>query len=228
MNTRNFSLSGLLMLIMAFTFSSCTESEEITDAQADLFSEELVFRTQEAANLGRFGCYELVFPVTLAFPNGQNLEVASYEEMHQAFRRWKMNNPRIRTMPAIAFPYDVINEAGEVILVENLQQQRALRMECRRNFFDNNGPAGHNDRPKLCFKPVPPFTVMLPDGTTITINERGDRKALHQAIREWRKNNPDSRERPILVFPMNFRLEDGTIVTINSREELQALKESCN
>jgi invasion protein IalB len=228
MNTMIFRFSGLILLLLAFNFTACTDSEDVTDTQADAYSEELVFRTQEAANLGRFGCYELIFPVTLAFPNGQSVQVDSYEQMQQAFRRWKMNNPRVRTMPSIAFPYEVINESGEVILVESLQQQRALRLECRKTFFDQNGPQGHNDRPKLCFKPVPPFNIMLPDSSIFTVNDRDDRKALQQAIREWRKNNPDSSARPVLVFPMNFKLEDGTVVTINSREELKALKESCD
>ncbi|MBK9257632.1 MAG: hypothetical protein IPM42_19405 [Saprospiraceae bacterium] len=228
MNRSIFKIQWLFILLMGFSLASCSKTDEISEAEVETFSEELVFRTQEATNAGRFGCYELVFPVTIAFPNGETKSVANYEEMRQAFNRWKRSNPRVRTHPVIAFPFEVINEAGDLILVENQIQQRELRIACRRAFFENNGPLGHNVRPKICFKPVFPMSVRIPDGTVILIDERADRRDLHEAIRNWRKNNPGSTERPTLVFPTNFRLEDGSIVTVNSREELKLLKESCN
>lgn len=220
---------GIFMLLLTVSgFYSCSKNEETNDTELDAYVEELVFRTQETANLGRFGCYELVFPVTIAFPNGQNAEANSYQEIAQVIRRWRAANPRVRTRPVIAFPYSVVTEDGTLILVENQRQEMELRRECRRTFFENNGHQGHNDRPKICFKPVLPFSVQMPDGSIFTVNNREDLRAMQQAIREWRRNNPGSNARPVLVFPANFQLEDGTTVTINSREELKALKDNCN
>jgi hypothetical protein len=228
MRTSPVNFKWLFVLLVGMTVFSCTENNDsISTAEAEEFAEEVVFRTQESTNLGRFGCYELVFPVSLSFPDASSLLVNSYEEMKTALVDWRKDNPRVRTRPTIAFPYDVVNQDGEVITVENLEDQRALRIECGKSFFGNNGPKGHNNRPKLCFKPLFPFTVAFPDGTTVTLNSGDDRKVLHEAVKAYKKANPGKRVQPKFVYPITVELEDGTQVTLNSQEELKALIESC-
>jgi hypothetical protein len=220
--------SWFLMLLGGLTIISCNKDGNfLDDATTDEYAEEVVFRTQEATNLGRFGCYELVFPVTLQFPDGNSAEVNSYEEMKDALKTWRADNKDVRTRPFLSFPFDVVNEDGEVITVENEADQRELRIACGRNFFGNNGPKGHNDRPKLCFKPVFPFSVSLPDGKIITLNSKEDRKLLHAAVRLYMKDNPGKRIRPEFVYPITVELEDGTTQVLNSKEELKALLETC-
>ena len=227
MKTNLIKFQWLFILMTGLFIVSCSKSDSVDDATAETYAEETVFRTQEAANMGRFGCYELVFPITLNFSDGTSVEADSYEALKAAVKDWRKTNGKVRTRPTITFPYQVINENGEVITVETVEQQRELRVACAKDFFGTHGPGGHNDRPKLCFKPTFPFSVKLPDGTIITLNSKDDRKTLNAAIREWRKNNPDSKVRPELVFPITVQMEDGTLVTINSREELKALKDSC-
>ncbi|MBC7884668.1 MAG: hypothetical protein H7X99_04295 [Saprospiraceae bacterium] len=228
MKTNLVKFQWLFILALGLFGTSCSDtSDSIDDATAETYAEETVFRTQEAANLGRFGCYELVFPVTVAFPDGSTAEADSYEALKLVVKNWRKDNPRVRIRPSFAFPYEVINKDGEVITVEDATQQKELRIACGKDFFGTHGPAGHNDRPKLCFRPAFPFSIELPDGTIVTLNSKEDKRKLQLAIREWKKNNPDSTEKPELVFPLSVILEDRTTVIVNSKEELLALKESC-
>ena len=80
----------------------------------------------------------------------------------------------------------------------------------------------------MCFKPVFPFTVILPNAKEITLNSADDRKTLHEALKAYYTANPGKREKPVLKFPASFELADGSKVTVNSKEELTALKDSCN
>jgi len=227
---KNMSFKSLWLLALAigiFSFSSCSKSDEVSEVEVEEFTEDFVFRTQEATSLGRFGCYELVFPVTLAFPNGTTASASTYEEMAQLVRRWRANNPRVRTRPEIAFPYEVITRRGEVVLVENVNDQMRLRRACHRTFFDNNTPNGHNDRPKFCFKIVLPVSILLPSGEIFEISERSDRKDFRLAMSEWIRNNPDPTERPTLIFPINVILADRSTTTIADKEALIELKDSC-
>ncbi len=66
-----------------------------------------------------------------------------------------------------------------------------------------------------------PLTIQFPDGTTA---EAADRAELKSLAREWKEANPDSEERPAIVFPIDVTLEDGSTVTVNSKEELKALR----
>ncbi len=218
----------LFVLVLGLFLSSCSDSSDIADdAVAEAYAEETVFRTQESANLGRFGCYELVFPVTITFADGSSVEVDSYETLKNAVKEWRRNNPRVKTRPTLAFPYEIINKEGEYISVTDINVQRSLKLACRKDFFDNNGPNGHNNRPKICFMPAFPYSVLIPDGTVVTLTAKEDRRLLHEAIKTWKENNPDSKERPELIFPLNVLLADGTTVTVASKEELRLLKESC-
>ncbi len=228
MKTNLFDFRWLLIVGLGFFITSCSDSTTTADdATSESYAEETVFRTQEACNMGRFGCYELVFPVTMVFPDGTTADIDSYETLKTTVKDWRKNNPKVKTRPSLAFPYAVINKDGEVISVESEVQQKELKLACGKDFFDNHNPKGHNDRPKLCFRPVFPFSVQLPNNTVITLNSKADLKKLHDAIKDFRKNNPGVKVKPELVFPVTVKLEDGTLVTVNSKEELKALKDSC-
>jgi hypothetical protein len=228
MKTSLVKFQLLLILILGLSITSCNDNADTTDdATAEAYAEEVIFRTQEGTNMGRFGCYELVFPITINFPDGSNAEVTSYEVLKSTVKDWRKNNPRVRTRPSIAFPYDIISADGEVITVTDEAQQRELKIACGKDFFGNHGPKGHDGRGKLCFKVNFPFSVALPDSTVITLNSKEDRKLLHDAIKAFKEANPNVRVHPELVFPISVTMEDGTIVTVNSKEELRSLKDSC-
>jgi len=73
-----------------------------------------------------------------------------------------------------------------------------------------------------CFDLVLPVTYVMPDGSTITVENEND----WTAIRDWYEANPESEEKPELQFPVNVEFDDETI-TVNSAEELRELTQEC-
>ena len=217
-------LLAVMTIMVACNKSEETNTEELVD--------QALYSAQERGGMGRFGCYELVFPVTIVLPDGSTAEVDSYEAVKQALRAYFQANgggPRphhgIRPHLAFQFPISVLSEDGDLITVENEAELRQLRADCAGATFGNHGPQGHGQHGLSCFEIVFPLTVEFPDGTTA---EAADRQALHQLIRDWRINNPGVMGRPKIVFPLTVKMDDdGSLVTVNSREELRQLKRDC-
>lgn len=217
-----------IVVIMA-VMVACNKS---TDLSTEELVDQALYSAQERGGMGRFGCYELVFPVTLVLPDNSTVEVNSYDEMKQALRTYfeangggghghHGNRPQI----SFAFPISVIAEDGAIITVDSEEALRTLRAECAGSTFGNHGPQGHGQHGLKCFDIVFPITVQFPDGTTA---EAADRQALHQLIRTWKQNNPGATERPQIVFPLTVKMDDdGSLVTVNSPEELRRLKQDC-
>ena len=100
---------------------------------------------------------------------------------------------------------------------------RELREE--RGSVDGQDFERHSHDRGECFMLVYPVTFIMPDGSTITGE---DGRAICTAIKDWYEANPDSKERPVLQFPVEVTLRDGTTITINNADELRALKEDCD
>ena len=223
--TLKFFLLPLLVFIAAIT--AC--NKEQTAATVEEAVDEALYSVQERGSMGRFGCYELVFPVTVYLPNGTTATVNSYEEMKEALRNYfntsgTGNHNGARPRIQFLYPISLINQDGEVITVESHDELHTLRLACS-GTFGNHGPNGHGQHGLSCFEIVFPVTIEFPDGTTA---EAADREAFHLLVREWRQNNPGVQGRPKMVFPITVKMaDDGSLVTVNSREEMRELKENC-
>ncbi len=217
-------LSLIMAITAGFFFTSCQKEESAADVEN--FVLQSTYEIEERSATGMAGCYELVFPVTLRFADNTTQEVAGYDELKQAIREWFQTNgvrPRPIVRPNLVFPYDVINEAGEIITISNFEELIDLRRDCASAVFGPNHN-GHLGKDRHCFRPVFPFSLEMPDGTQVTVNTPLE---LWQAIRTWKAANPDSTERPAFVFPLTVQLRDGTQVIVNTPEELMALKADC-
>lgn len=217
-------LGLILAVVMSCFWISCQKEE--TAASVEDFVLQSMYEIEERSGSGMAGCYELVFPVTIQFADSTTLEVAGYDELKQAIREWFEANggrPRPHDRPFLVFPFDVLNDAGEVITITNLEELRELRKACVKDVF-GPGHHGHFGKDRPCYRPLFPITLEFPDGTQVTANTP---KELHQALREWKQNNPGATGHPQFVFPITVQLRDGTQVVVNSAEELRALKENC-
>ncbi len=120
----------------------------------------------------------------------------------------------------------VTNLGFEVRLVTG---EGSWTSELNSAFFDNAGRfledrrRPRHGRRRSCFRFVFPFSVTMPDGTSITLEDRSD-KVL---IREWYVANPGINEKPTLVFPIDIEYQDGTVATINSQAELELARVEC-
>ena len=219
-------ISVFFALMLGIVFVSCEKpDQERTEDELLSYLDESLFNIQDRGNIGRNGCYELVFPVTVLFEDETSQEVNDYSELRDAIRTWKENNPDATERPSLAFPIEVISDEGELISVTNEEELLALREDCPRGFFNKPGHHGHRHRCKPCFNIVFPISISFPDDS---VEEVANRMELKQTIRAWKAENPDAEERQEVVFPIEVELEDGTVVTINSKEELEELKDSCS
>lgn len=246
---------GLLavLALVGFMISCQKEDEAIT---ADTFVSDSVTEIQERSGAGIFGCYELVFPVTIQFADSTTASVNSYEELRQAIHDWFQANggrPHHGDRPTLVFPFQVTNSAGEIITVENQQQLQDLKALCDPNpgggghdSLGGHGGHGHHGHhggpgggPDTLGGPGGPgghhgngpcYTLVFPVTINFPDNSQltvNSPEELRNALHAWKENNPGSTERPQLAFPLTVTLRDGTQVVVNTPEELQAIKDAC-
>ncbi len=86
---------------------------------------------------------------------------------------------------------------------------------------DKKSEKGKRKKKKNPFKFVFPVSFEMPDGSTITAN---DKDQLKSSIKAWHDENPDSKEKPKLVYPVDLAFRGGKIVTVNSEEEMKELR----
>ncbi len=221
-----FTLAALIFLISSCQKESLTTHDALdweeelglttTDVDADYSVQDVEFYIDENGSRGG-RCFTLVFPVTIEFPDSTSVEVASKEELKELLQEWKENNDRKDGRPMLELPFDVELSDGTIVTVENREQLLELKKQCVREHRKDK-------RKKPCFSLVYPVTIEYPDGST---EEAGSKEELKEAIREWRKNNRMTRERPHLQFPFDVELEDGTIETVEDLDELKALYADC-
>jgi len=223
------------LLALGVFFTSCEKEDSVMTTEN--FVLQSTMGVEDQCGAGRAGCYELVFPITLQFADSTTAVVNDYAEMKLAIRTWFEANgggqggghhggghhghggPGHLNRPVtIVFPFQVINEAGEIITIENREQLQEIRALC------NPGGPGGNHGGAPCFTLNFPLTISFPDSSQVVVNTKEEIKAAAHA---WNMNNPGQHARPAFVFPITVTLQDGTQVVINSREELIALKEDC-
>ena len=89
------------------------------------------------------------------------------------------------------------------------------KLKHRRNIADKGG--------FKCFELVLPITFIMPDGSSITVEDENG----YMAVRAWYGNNSDSKEKPTLQYPVNIIYRDGDTKTINNDEEMGSTKVDC-
>ncbi len=76
-----------------------------------------------------------------------------------------------------------------------------------------------------CFELVYPLSVTMPDGSVLS----GDKKDLWKAVNSWYKTNPNSKEKPSLIYPIDILwLEVEAIKTINNENQMKIVKKYCD
>lgn len=218
-----FSAAFALLTVFACSKTDSTELEEQLD--------QTLYSIQERGGIGKFGCFELIFPVTIQFADSTTAEVASYDELKSTVKDWLSANGtqgnghhhHHSIIPSFVYPISVLNETGDVITVQNDDELKDLRRSCNGS-FGNNGHHGHSNHLR-CFDLVFPITISFPDGTTGTAT---DGTTLHTLVRDWKKNNPTVSGKPQFVYPITVQLKsDSSLVIVNSKDELKQLKKDC-
>jgi len=215
--TKLLKLTFSLIVIALFTACSNEELDSL-NYTADDMEEIILNQTTRVASYQvskpRHGkCFSLVFPISVAFPDGSEEGFNEKAELRTALKAWKEANPDSEERPNLLYPLDIEYKDGTIATVESVEQLKELKAECK----------GKKDR-KRCFSLVYPVTIEFPDGETQEVDSGREFKG---AIRTWKKENRDAEEKPSLIYPVDVELEDGTTQTVNSLEEMEALKEDC-
>lgn len=232
---------SLLLAVIAgfFTLSACNTEDLGSNAMGDVdaLTDESTYALEQRGNLGRHGCYDLVFPLSIVFSDGSKVEVTSQDSLRHAIRAWHLaNGGTKREKPDFVYPIQVIAEDGSVIDVADKAALSALREACHKTHLDSlcrRDSLHHSGFPKhdtLCFTLVFPIQVTKADGTIITINNPEDLKV--QAKDEHKRGRGHGKKHGLtnqfqLVFPVTVKKSDGSTITVNSKEELKALREGC-
>lgn len=76
-----------------------------------------------------------------------------------------------------------------------------------------------------CFDFVYPLTFVMPDGSTLTGDDKG---TLDSLIKDWYRNNPTATGRPTLDYPVSIILSDSSVVSIASDSVLKEQASACD
>ena len=91
---------------------------------------------------------------------------------------------------------------------------------------DEDIDRGEGKEVDRCFEYLMPYTMIMPDSSTITITAEGDR----DLIKRWYDDNPKAEKRPKVQFPVDinfFGAEEEKIITLTSPEDLKEVMELC-
>jgi len=164
-------------------------------------------------------CFALVYPVTFIMPDGSGITVTTDDEAGwQEVKDWYDANPESEERPTLDYPVDIVYETNDgetTVTVNNEEEMEALKDECRDAWNDDEG--------RECFELVLPVSFVMPDGSTISV----ENEESWGNLREWYMNNNETEEEPALQYPVDISYEDGTTVTINSDEEMEDAEADC-
>ena len=167
-------------------------------------------------------CFYVVFPVTFVMPDGSTITVASDDESGWSeLKSWYESNES-EEEPSLQYPVEIIRdtEQGEETIVINSEEELAEVKETCRDYFEDS------DDSEECFEYLYPITFVMPDGSTITVQNEDGLLILHR----WYEENSGYEEEPVLQYPVSVVLEteEGeTTLVVNSETEIDMIYENC-
>lgn len=83
-------------------------------------------------NHGNHGpCFEVVYPVTVSFPDSSQVTVNSKQELREVVRAYNEANPGQHVHPVFVFPITVTLRDGTQVVANTPEELRAIKEACR-------------------------------------------------------------------------------------------------
>lgn len=231
MNVVRISRVGLFAILLGLVFASCEKDflnfgNNNTDQEESFFGLFNEFDDDDDDDDDdEFGCVDIVYPIDIQFPDGTTQAVNSDTELDSLIEAWYDNNPTSNNDPTLVFPIQVIDEDSTVITANDEEEFCELFFGCYDDCDDDEDCDDWDDEEDLCFEIIYPVDLILPDGTTITVN---DDEELETAIENYYDANPNDTNFISFSYPITVTLfENDSIITINDDDELEELFESC-
>jgi hypothetical protein len=220
---------GLLLMAMTLGMVSCNYTDEATPSFDSILWEDELGLTSSVEvetdvtdaelfvleNQLRARCIQVVFPVTIEFPDGTTADVNDGTEAKEAIKAYYEANGK-GERPQIQLPFAVESKDGEVITIESREEIKDLLKECARD--------RKYGQVRDCFTLVYPVNVVLPNGDVVEVLNKEEMKAL---LKGWRIKNRGAQKRPRLQLPFMLQTEDGELIEIQSKEDMKAAIEDC-
>ena len=159
-------------------------------------------------------CFELLYPFTLKMPDSTLIAIET-NDGKAAVKAWHESYPEVNEKGVFVFPINILFRENRM----KINDQDELK-----SIFDKCRDEKRRDRKKeYCFEVVYPYTLLMPDGTLITLESKNDRKA----VKAWHENHPEVKEKGIFIFPIVLEYPEGDKVEINSEEDFEDVKKDC-
>ena len=171
-------------------------------------------------------CFELVYPVTYVMPDGSTISVTSDDEDGWSdLKDWYEENEDSEDKPELQYPVDIVVETEEgssTVTINGEEEMASAKRECHTEWEED----WDEDDERDCFEYVLPVTFLMPDGSTITVE---DEEGWY-SLRVWYEENRGYEEEPSIQYPIDIsqETEEGLItVTLTSGEEMEEVYSEC-
>ena len=171
-------------------------------------------------------CFYLVYPVTYVMPDGSTISVTSDDEDGWSdLKDWYEENEDSEDKPELQYPVDIVVETEEgssTVTINGEEEMAAAKRECHTEWEED----WDEDDERDCFEYVLPVTFLMPDGSTITVE---DEEGWY-SLRVWYEENRGYEEEPSIQYPITVsqETEEGLItVTLTSGEEMEEVYSEC-
>ena len=171
-------------------------------------------------------CFYLVYPVTYVMPDGSTISVTSDDEDGWSdLKDWYEENEDSEDKPELQYPVDIVVETEEgssTVTINGEEEMAAAKRECHTEWEED----WDEDDERDCFEYVLPVTFLMPDGSTITVE---DEEGWY-SLRVWYEENRGYEEEPSIQYPIDIsqETEEGLItVTLTSGEEMEEVYSEC-
>ncbi|MEO1263295.1 MAG: hypothetical protein AAFZ15_31085 [Bacteroidota bacterium] len=150
-------------------------------------------------------CYQLTYPITLLDIDSVAITAADEAELTAL-----LSNGNIYSF---AFPLELEDEDGNAVTAESAEDLFDLLADCS----PDPGPGGYGIGTFGCYELGYPATLLLIDGTTVTVNDDDEFAAVFVSG-EWAD----------FGYPLTLIDEDGNEIVVNDNEELHEALFDCS
>ena len=171
-------------------------------------------------------CFELVYPITFTMPDGSSMTVQDDEDGWSDLKNWYDENEGYEEIrPEMQYPVDIILETEEgssTVTINNEEEMASAKRECHAESEEDWDDGDERE----CFEYVLPVTFVMPDGSTITVE---DEEGWY-VLRVWYEENRGYEEEPTVQYPIDIsqETEEGIVtVTLTSDEEMEEVYSNC-
>jgi hypothetical protein len=171
-------------------------------------------------------CFDLVYPVTYVMPDGSTIIVEGDDEDGWSdLKDWYEENGDSEDKPELQYPVDIILETEEgssTVTINNEEEMASAKRECHAESEEDWDDGDERE----CFEYVLPVTFVMPDGSTITVE---DEEGWY-VLRVWYEENRGYEEEPTVQYPIDIsqETEEGIVtVTLTSDEEMEEVYSNC-